>query len=147
MRKLCARWVPHSLEEENLCQLLETAKLHFQGYGREGDRFLRRFITLNETWVRCYQPKLKRQISGGTMILHGEKSIGKNRIHLKSCSFLFIILTVLLSLIQFLRDIVWMVYITVTFWNPLQPAVSLQRPNLLNSHPILLHDGACSHCD
>ena len=42
-------------------QRMETARLYFERYGRDGERFLRRIITLGETWVRCYQPKSKRK--------------------------------------------------------------------------------------
>ena len=81
------------------------------------------------------------QMSGGTMILQGHKSIGKNRIHLKSCSLLIMILTVFLSLIQFLWEIVWMEHIAVTFWSP----STTSCPDLLNSQPIMVHDGVHSH--
>ena len=37
---------------------METAKLHLERCGREGEHFLSRIITSDET---CYQPKLKRQ--------------------------------------------------------------------------------------
>ena len=46
MKKICARWVPHYV--------------HLERYGCEGERFFRRIITLDKTWVQCYQPKLKR---------------------------------------------------------------------------------------
>ncbi|KAJ4430430.1 hypothetical protein ANN_22646 [Periplaneta americana] len=63
MRTICARWVPHNFKVENMWQRIETARLHLERYGREGERVFRRIITLDETWVRCYQPKSKRQSS------------------------------------------------------------------------------------
>ena len=56
------------------------------------------------------------------------------------------ILTVFLSLIHFLREIVWTVHIILVFLEHyLLPAVRLKRPNLLNFHPFMLHDDARSH--
>ena len=42
------------LKEENTWQGMETASLHLERYGPEGERFLRRIVTLDETLVRCY---------------------------------------------------------------------------------------------
>ena len=36
MRKICAQWVPHNLKEENMWQRMETARLHLEGFGRDG---------------------------------------------------------------------------------------------------------------
>jgi len=38
-----------------------TARNHLERYEREGEAFLRRIITLDETWARLYEPQLKRQ--------------------------------------------------------------------------------------
>ncbi|PSN45363.1 hypothetical protein C0J52_06520 [Blattella germanica] len=54
LRKICARWVPHSLTEEIIWQRMETARLHIERYGHEDKRFLRRIITLDETWNRMF---------------------------------------------------------------------------------------------
>ena len=42
-------------------QIMKTARLRLERYGRTGERFHKRIVTLDETWVRSYQPKLKRQ--------------------------------------------------------------------------------------
>ena len=42
-------------------QTMETARLQLECFQHEGEHFLRCFVTLDETWVQCYQPKLKRQ--------------------------------------------------------------------------------------
>ena len=49
MRKFCARWVPYNLKEENTWQRVETTRLHLERYGREGERFLTRIISLDKT--------------------------------------------------------------------------------------------------
>jgi histone-lysine N-methyltransferase SETMAR len=61
MRKICARWVPHCLTQEQMdCRLRISRQLRLR-YRREGEDFLRRIITLDETWARCYEPELKSQ--------------------------------------------------------------------------------------
>ena len=47
MRKLCARWVPH----------LHTIECFAMFHSNKAD-FLSRFITVNETWVHHFTPKL-----------------------------------------------------------------------------------------
>ena len=99
MRIICARWVPHNLKDGNVWQRMETARLHLERYGREGERFLRRIITLGESWVRCYQPESKRESNEWR---HND-SQRLERDPLPVMLTLFMILTVFLSLIQFLR--------------------------------------------
>jgi hypothetical protein len=38
--------------------------VHLEQYEREGETFLRRIITTNETWAKAYEPKLKPQSNG-----------------------------------------------------------------------------------
>ena len=42
-------------------QRMETARLQLGRYEREGERFRKRIIPLDETWVLYYEPKLMRQ--------------------------------------------------------------------------------------
>ena len=43
-------------------QKMGTARLHLERYGREGERFLGRIITLDETWFRCLPTKIIESI-------------------------------------------------------------------------------------
>ena len=61
MRKIAAKWVPHALtEEKKLCRY-ETCRIHLERYQNEGENLLNNIITIDETWVRAYEPELKRQ--------------------------------------------------------------------------------------
>ena len=40
MKKICARWVPHNVKQENMWQRIETARLHLEHYGCEGEHFI-----------------------------------------------------------------------------------------------------------
>ncbi|PSN44013.1 hypothetical protein C0J52_17227 [Blattella germanica] len=61
MRKIASRWVPHDLTEEHKWLRYDASHTHLERYRREGEGFLRRIITIDETWARAYEPQLKRQ--------------------------------------------------------------------------------------
>ncbi|PSN56149.1 hypothetical protein C0J52_03342, partial [Blattella germanica] len=56
-----SRWVPHDLTEEHKWLRYDASRTHLERYRREGEGFLRRIITIDETWARAYEPQLKRQ--------------------------------------------------------------------------------------
>jgi len=60
-RKICDRWVPHCLTAEQKQKRLETATLWKQRFNVEGRAFLYRIVTIDETWVRDFEPELKSQ--------------------------------------------------------------------------------------
>jgi len=60
-RKIAAHWVPHTLSKVQQWQRYATAQNLLNRYQREGDDFLGRIVTLNETWARSYEPHLKRR--------------------------------------------------------------------------------------
>ena len=60
-RKIAAHWVPHTLSEVQQWQRYAIAQDLLNRYQREGDDFLGRIVTLDETWARSYEPHLKRQ--------------------------------------------------------------------------------------
>jgi hypothetical protein len=62
-RKIAARWVPHEITEVQQWHLYGIAQDMLNRYQREGDDFLGRIITTDETWARSYEPQLKRQSS------------------------------------------------------------------------------------
>jgi len=52
MRKLSARWVPRLLTPDNKCNR-ETL------FKRNPKEFLRRFVTVDETWIHWYTPEAR----------------------------------------------------------------------------------------
>ena len=60
-RKKCARWVPHVLTEEQKACRVSISSAHLARFKREGDAFLNRVVAGDETWIRSYEPLLKRQ--------------------------------------------------------------------------------------
>ncbi|XP_055942641.1 histone-lysine N-methyltransferase SETMAR-like [Argiope bruennichi] len=61
MRKIALRWVPHNWTEMQKWLRYDAARTRLKRYGREGEAFLRHIITLDETWARSYQLKLKQK--------------------------------------------------------------------------------------
>lgn len=60
-RKICARWVPRRLTDENKQRRLECCEQLLQRYRDEGDDFLLNIVTGDESWVHHYDPEEKRQ--------------------------------------------------------------------------------------
>ena len=61
MRKVSARWVPHRLTSDQAERRLEVATHLLSRFDSEGQDFLSRTVAIDETWVRSYEPELKRQ--------------------------------------------------------------------------------------
>ncbi|XP_023215930.1 histone-lysine N-methyltransferase SETMAR-like [Centruroides sculpturatus] len=60
-RKLCSRWVPKMLTEEHKTKRLASALTFLERYSDEGDDFLSRIVTGDETWVAYVTPESKQQ--------------------------------------------------------------------------------------
>ena len=61
MRKIAAKWVPHALTEQQKWCRYETCRIHLERYQNERENLLNNIITIDETWIRAYEPELKRQ--------------------------------------------------------------------------------------
>ncbi|KAL4126372.1 hypothetical protein QTP88_010594 [Uroleucon formosanum] len=60
-RKICARWVPKMLTQENKKIRVECSQKLLNRYHQEGEQFLLKIVTDDETWVHHYDPEEKRQ--------------------------------------------------------------------------------------
>jgi histone-lysine N-methyltransferase SETMAR len=61
MNKLCARWVPRLLTDEQKQQRKDDSAKCLEMYRRNPSEFLRRYITVDETWIHHYTPETKEQ--------------------------------------------------------------------------------------
>lgn len=59
--KVCARWVPRQLTPDNKETRLSICSDLFERYDHEGDGFMHRIITGDETWIHQFEPENKRQ--------------------------------------------------------------------------------------
>ena len=57
LRKVCARWVPHLLTEEQKTQCLKCARELLKTYKGCNSRAISNFLTGDETWVHIFEPQ------------------------------------------------------------------------------------------
>ena len=60
-RKVCARWVPRMLTDQNKEARKAIASELLQRFHVEGEEFLKKIVTGDETWVHFFEPESKRQ--------------------------------------------------------------------------------------
>lgn len=60
-RKLSARWVPRNLTEAQKAQRVTCCQQLLQRFHEEGDEFLLKIVTGDESWVHHYDPEEKSQ--------------------------------------------------------------------------------------
>ena len=63
MRKIAARWVLHMLSESEKHQCVNIAHKLLKRYGEDGNEMLQGIVAIDETWIRSFEPELKRQSS------------------------------------------------------------------------------------
>ena len=63
MNRICARWVPRMLSEENMTNRTEASRQFLRKFSQSGIGFLDRIITTDETWFHYYDPETKQQSS------------------------------------------------------------------------------------
>jgi histone-lysine N-methyltransferase SETMAR len=59
--KVCARWVPQSLTDDHKTVWKEVCSDLLSCYEADGESFLLRIITGDETWIHHFEPETKRQ--------------------------------------------------------------------------------------
>ena len=57
LRKVCARWVPHLLTEEQKIQCLKCARELLKTYKGCNSRVISNLLTGDETWVHMFEPQ------------------------------------------------------------------------------------------
>lgn len=60
-KKMCALWVPKTLTEAHKANRMGAALEFLTAYDKDGDKFLDRIVTADETWVSYKTPENKRQ--------------------------------------------------------------------------------------
>lgn len=60
-KKLCAKWLPHSLTMEQKHIRMRLCQQHLERFKKNKSDFIRRFITMDETWVYHHDPESKQE--------------------------------------------------------------------------------------
>ncbi len=64
MRRLCAGWIPKMLTVEQKARRVSSCVSFLRRVDREGDTFLDRIVTVDETWIRLYDPETNSMWKG-----------------------------------------------------------------------------------
>jgi len=59
-KKLCARWVPRLLTADQKRTRMKISEQCWERFNKEKTDFVRRFITMDETWIHRYTPESKQ---------------------------------------------------------------------------------------
>jgi histone-lysine N-methyltransferase SETMAR len=61
MKKLCAIWMPCLLTADQKRTRMKISEQCLESFNENKTDFVRRFITMYETWIHHYTPESKRQ--------------------------------------------------------------------------------------
>jgi hypothetical protein len=77
-REVCAKWIPHVLDdnERAMCVLLATT--HLQHWRNEGHAFLDRILMVDESWIHSFDTQLKRQNAEWRALMSPRKKIARH---------------------------------------------------------------------
>lgn len=147
MRKIAARWVPHMLSETEKHQRVNIARSLLQRYHKEGDEMLERIVTIDETWMRSFEPELKRQ-SSEWHTKNSPRPVKFRRS--QNCPKMMMIFAydcrgVLTSHRVPTGETVNKEYYKMYLRTILRPALRRKRPELIDCTPLILHDNASPH--
>jgi histone-lysine N-methyltransferase SETMAR len=61
MKKLCTRWVPRLLTADQKCTCMKISEQCLKRFNKNKTDFVRRFITMDKTWIHYYTLESKQQ--------------------------------------------------------------------------------------
>lgn len=68
MRKLCSKWVPRLLTPDQKQQRIDDSEACLALFNRDKKDFLRRYVTMDETWIHHFNPESSRQSAEWTSV-------------------------------------------------------------------------------
>ena len=63
MKEIAARWVPHCLSKVEKDRRVKICTQLLRQYHNEDENMLKRMVAIDKTWIRSFEPELKRQSS------------------------------------------------------------------------------------
>ena len=147
MRRVSARWVPHALSSEQKQSRVDVATQLLERYKNEGDMFLNRIVAIDETWIRSYEPELKRQSSewhtpGSPRPIKFKRKQGSLKMMM---IFAYDNQGILAANRVPIGKTVNQEYYRTFLMTVLRPAIRKKRPELFECTPLILHDNAACH--
>jgi histone-lysine N-methyltransferase SETMAR len=146
-RKIAARWVPHFLNADQKAERMRVARVLLRRYRKEGDRFLERIITMDETWIRDFEPELKSQ--SNVWASRGEKrpqKVRRQQSKVKQMVVLAYDFQGIITSYKVPQGATMNAAMYKDFLqNNLRPKIRKNRPGLLEKGVIILHDNCRVH--
>lgn len=144
--KVCARWVPKQLTDDHKQSRMGLSLAHLSRYKLEGNEFLERIVTGDETWVHYSTPENKRDSMTwkhlGSPPVRKFKS-GPSARKLMATVFWDCRGILLVDFLPSGESVTAGRYCETL--DRLREAVRRKRPGLLSNGVILLHDNATPH--
>lgn len=138
MRKLSARWVPRLLTPDNKRIRETTSEQCLKLFKRNPKEFLRRFVTVDETWIHWYTPETKEQSKQWTA--PGEPAPKKAKTVASAGK-------VMATIFWDSRGVIFVDYLKKgkVVIGPLTTPNCKKRPHLVKKKVLLHHDNAPAH--
>ena len=146
-RKICAQWVPKQLSEQQKHERVEAAEAHLARHSAEGDTFLHRIVTGDESWCLHFDPEGRR----ASMEWKHSSSPPAKKVKAAICGGRKVMLTFFFDyrgplLVEFLgQGMTINAARYCSTLDALKAKIKSKRPGLLTQGVILLHDNARPH--
>ena len=147
MRKIVARWVPHMLSESEKHQHVNIARKLLKRYGEDGNEMLQQIVAIHETWIRSFEPELKRQSSEWNT-KNSPRPVKFRRS--QNCDKMLMIFAYDFSGVLTVHRVptgqtVNKEYYKICIRTILRPARRRKRQEIIDRTPLILHDNASPH--
>lgn len=146
MRKLSARWVPHLLSFDQKQVRWDLSEECLDLFNRNKKEFLRRFVTVDETWVHYYTPETK--VQSKQWVSPGEKAPRKAKVIPSAGKVMATIFwdahgILLIDYLQKGRTITGAYYVELL--DRLDAEIKRKRPHLAKKKVLFHQDNAPAH--
>jgi len=144
--KICARWVPKQLTDAHKASRMTLSLDHLSRYHVEGNQFLDRIVTGDETWVHYATPESKRDSMTWKHL--GSPPMRKFKTNPSARKMMATVFwdsrgIILMEFLQHGQTVNAVRYCETL--EHLREAIRRKRPGLLSRGVVLLHDNATPH--
>lgn len=146
MKKLSARWVPRLLTVDQKRERVRLSLNNLRLFEQNSEEFLRRFITVDETWIHFYTPETKEQSK--QWVEAGGSAPKKAKVVLSAGKVMATVFwdaqgVILIDFLQKGKTINGNYYATLL--HQLHQEIKTKRPHLAKKKILFHHDNAPAH--
>lgn len=146
MKKLCARWVPRLLTIDQKQHRVSDSEANLELFRRNPKEFLRRFVTMDETWIHHYTPESNRQ--SATWLEPGESRQKRPKTQTSAGKVMASIFwdahgIILIDYLEKGRTITGDYYVALL--DRLNDEIKKKRPHMTKKKVLFHHDNAPAH--